>query len=43
LLHSGCLPVEQLLEPGTVPLESLIEVMRDLASGQIAGKVLVQP
>lgn len=43
LLGSGCLPVEKLLEPGTVPLANLVEAMRELAQGQIAGKVLVQP
>jgi 2-desacetyl-2-hydroxyethyl bacteriochlorophyllide A dehydrogenase len=43
LLVSGQLPVEDLLEPETVPLEGMIDAMRDLAAGRIAGKVLVQP
>jgi threonine dehydrogenase-like Zn-dependent dehydrogenase len=43
LLASGRLPVEELTEPGTVPLGGLVEAMRDLAAGRIAGKVLVKP
>ncbi|WP_426574689.1 zinc-dependent alcohol dehydrogenase [Aquihabitans sp. McL0605] len=43
LLASGRLPVEALLEPGAVPLAGLLDAMRDLADGRLAGKVLVQP
>lgn len=43
MLGSGRLPVEALLEPGTVPLEAMLDAMRDLAAGRIAGKVLVKP
>ena len=32
-----------LLEPGTVALDGLLDAMRGLAEGQIAGKVLVKP
>ena len=31
------------LEPGVVPLDGLLDAMRDLAEGRLAGKVLVQP
>lgn len=43
LLSSGSLPIDLLLEPGTVPLDGIIEAMRDLVDGRRAGKVLVQP
>lgn len=43
LLASGKLPVEALLEPDDVPLEGLLDAMRDLAEGRRAGKVLVRP
>lgn len=43
LLASGALPVDALLEPDTVPLGGLLEAMRGLADGRLAGKVLVQP
>jgi (R,R)-butanediol dehydrogenase/meso-butanediol dehydrogenase/diacetyl reductase len=43
LLASGVLPVDALLEPEPVPLEGLLEAMRGLADGRLAGKVLVQP
>lgn len=43
LLASGALPVDDLLEPDTVPLDGLLEAMRDLADGRLAGKVLVRP
>lgn len=43
LLAGGELPIDALLEPGVVPLEGLLDVMRDLAEGRLAGKVLVQP
>jgi threonine dehydrogenase-like Zn-dependent dehydrogenase len=43
LLASGRLPVEDLLEPDDVPLDRVAEVLAGLASGEIAGKVLVRP
>ena len=43
LLASGALPVEALLEPGEIPLDGLLDAMRDLAEGRRAGKVLVRP
>jgi len=43
LLASGALPVDALLEPGDVPLDGLLDAMRDLAEGRRAGKVLVRP
>ena len=43
LLSGGQMPIEALLEPGTVGLDELLDTMRGLASGEIAGKVLVKP
>ena len=43
LLATGQLPVDELLEPGVVPLDGLLDAMRGLAEGRLAGKVLVQP
>lgn len=43
LLGGGKMPVDALLEPGTVGLDDLLDTMRGLASGEIAGKVLVKP
>jgi (R,R)-butanediol dehydrogenase/meso-butanediol dehydrogenase/diacetyl reductase len=43
LLASGRLPIDRLLEPEEVPLEGLLDAMRDLATGRRAGKVLVRP
>lgn len=43
LLASGRLPVEQLLEPGEVSLDGLLDAMRALVDGRLAGKVLVRP
>jgi (R,R)-butanediol dehydrogenase/meso-butanediol dehydrogenase/diacetyl reductase len=43
LLASGALPVEDLLEPGEVPLDGLLDAMQGLADGRLAGKVLVRP
>jgi threonine dehydrogenase-like Zn-dependent dehydrogenase len=43
LLAGGKMPVDALLEPGTVGLDELLDTMRGLASGEIAGKVLVKP
>ncbi len=43
LLASGVIPVDALVEPGEIPLDGLLDAMRGLASGEIAGKVLVRP
>lgn len=43
LLASGALPVEALLEPDDVPLDGVLDAMRDLVEGRRAGKVLVKP
>ena len=43
LLASGQLPVDDLVEPGAVDLDGLLDAMRDLAAGRVAGKVLVRP
>jgi threonine dehydrogenase-like Zn-dependent dehydrogenase len=43
LLAAGRLPVEQLLHPDDIPLDGLLEAMRALAGGSIAGKALVYP
>lgn len=43
LLAPGRLPVEDLLEPGEVSLDGLMDAMVDLAKGRRAGKVLVRP
>ena len=43
LLASGALPIDELLEPDAVPLDGLLDAMRSLAEGGLAGKVLVKP
>jgi 2-desacetyl-2-hydroxyethyl bacteriochlorophyllide A dehydrogenase len=43
LLASGQLPIDELIEPDAVPLEGVLDAMRDLAEGRRAGKVLVKP
>ena len=43
LIASGRLPVGDLLEPDDVPLDRVADVLPGLASGEIAGKVLVTP
>jgi threonine dehydrogenase-like Zn-dependent dehydrogenase len=43
LLASGAIPIDALLEPDDVPLDGLLDAMRDLAEGRLAGKVLVRP
>ena len=35
--------MDALLEPGTVALDGLLDAMRALAEGRLAGKVLVRP
>ena len=43
LLAAGSLPVDDLLEPEVVALDGLLDAMRGLAEGRLAGKVLVKP
>jgi threonine dehydrogenase-like Zn-dependent dehydrogenase len=43
LLASGTLPVSLLIEPHDVGLDGIAGALRDLASGRIAGKVMVVP
>ncbi len=43
LLASGRVPVAALLEPDDVPLDGVLDAMRELADGRRAGKVLVRP
>ncbi|HVT77090.1 MAG TPA: zinc-binding dehydrogenase, partial [Acidimicrobiales bacterium] len=43
LLASGSMPVDALVEPGHVSLDELLDAMKGLAEGRIAGKVLVKP
>jgi threonine dehydrogenase-like Zn-dependent dehydrogenase len=43
LLASGRMPVDDLVEPGEVPLDGLLDALRALADGRLAGKVLVKP
>ena len=43
LISSGRLPLDDLLEPGSVGLDALFDTMMRLRSGEIAGKVLVRP
>jgi 2-desacetyl-2-hydroxyethyl bacteriochlorophyllide A dehydrogenase len=43
LLASGALPVDALLEPEPVALDGLLDAMVGLATGRLAGKVLVRP
>jgi (R,R)-butanediol dehydrogenase/meso-butanediol dehydrogenase/diacetyl reductase len=43
LLSSGGLSTDVLIEPGSVGLSELLDVMQGLAAGEIGGKVLVTP
>jgi threonine dehydrogenase-like Zn-dependent dehydrogenase len=43
LLESGALPVDLLIEADDVPLSGLLDAMKKLATGDLAGKVLVVP
>jgi L-iditol 2-dehydrogenase len=43
LLASGAMPVDALLEPDEVPLTGVLDAMEGLATGRVAGKVLVRP
>jgi len=43
LLVADRLPADDLLEPGVVGLDGLLDAMVGLAQGRLAGKVLVRP
>ena len=43
LIASGALPMDILLEPDPVGLDGILDIMGRLRSGEVAGKVLVQP
>jgi threonine dehydrogenase-like Zn-dependent dehydrogenase len=43
LISSGLLPLDDLLEPGSVDLAALLDTMVRLRAGEVAGKVLVRP
>jgi (R,R)-butanediol dehydrogenase/meso-butanediol dehydrogenase/diacetyl reductase len=43
LLADDRFPADALLEPGTVGLDGVLDAMRALAEGRLAGKVLVSP
>ena len=43
LIASGALPMDVLLEPDPVGLDGILDIMGRLRSGEVAGKVLVQP
>ena len=43
LIGSGSLPLDLLLEPGTIGLDGLLDTMVRLRAGEVAGKVLVRP
>ncbi len=43
LIASGALPMDVLLEPDPVGLDDILDTMGRLRSGEVAGKVLVQP
>ncbi len=43
LLDSGTLPVESLIEPNDIPLGDVMDSMERLSRGEIPGKVMVRP
>jgi 2-desacetyl-2-hydroxyethyl bacteriochlorophyllide A dehydrogenase len=43
LLAGGSFPVDQLIEPGDVPLNALADTLQALSRAEIAAKVLVRP
>lgn len=43
LLDSGTLPVESLIEPNDIPLSEVMVSMERLSRGEIPGKVMVRP
>ena len=43
LISSGLLPLDALVEPGSIGLDALFDTMVRLRAGEVAGKVLVRP
>ncbi len=43
LIANGALPLDELIEPQTVGLEDMLDAMRRLRAGELAGKVMVKP
>ena len=43
LLNSGTLPLESLIEPNDIPLSEVMDSMERLSRGEIPSKVMVQP
>lgn len=43
LIKNGALPLDELIEPQTVGLEDMLDAMRRLRAGELAGKVMVKP
>ena len=43
LLDGGTLPLESLIEPDDIPLSEVMDSMERLSRGEISGKVMVQP
>jgi threonine dehydrogenase-like Zn-dependent dehydrogenase len=43
LLGEGAIPTEELIEPGDVPLEGMLEAAERCAAGELAGKVMIVP
>jgi (R,R)-butanediol dehydrogenase/meso-butanediol dehydrogenase/diacetyl reductase len=43
LLNSGSLPLESLIEPDDIPLSEVMDAMERLSRGEIASKVMVRP
>ncbi len=43
LLDSGTLPLESLIEPNDIPLSEVMDSMERLSRGEIPGKVMVRP
>lgn len=43
LMATGSLPVDDLIEAGDVPLDGMLDAMKDLQAGTTPGKVLITP
>lgn len=43
MLASDDFPCEQLIEPGTIGLDGIVDALEGLAVGKIVGKVMVTP
>ncbi|MEZ5169412.1 MAG: alcohol dehydrogenase catalytic domain-containing protein [Acidimicrobiia bacterium] len=43
LMASGCLPLDDLVESADVPLDRMLDALKDLQAGTIPGKVLITP